>query len=182
MAKSKTEKIMLGSGKLYYQEYTGEVPDVKTACADANILGYIKGGATLEYTPTFYTAKDDLGVVTKTILTEEEANLKSGLITWNLETLNILVDASKSTNANGVTTLKIGGAANRQDKDFVIIFKYEDNQDGNMYVMIVGRNQGAMSLAFATDAETTVDAEFKAIPQDSDGTLITIVEEPVVSA
>ena len=43
--------------------------------------------------------------------------------------------------------------------------------------MIVGRNQSGFSLAFAKDKETVIDAEFKAIPHDNNGTLIEYIEE-----
>ena len=34
-----------------------------------------------------------------------------------------------------------------------------------------------IELAFAKDKESVIDAEFKALPSDSDGTLITYIEE-----
>ena len=43
--------------------------------------------------------------------------------------------------------------------------------------MIVGNNQAGFSLAFAKDKETVIDAEFKALAQDKEGTLITYIEE-----
>ena len=56
------KKIVLGSGKLYYDDNLTETsPGVYTIPADAQIetserlLGWIKGGPTLEYTPEFYS-------------------------------------------------------------------------------------------------------------------------------
>ena len=43
--------------------------------------------------------------------------------------------------------------------------------------MIVGQNQAGFSLAFAKDKETVIDAEFKALAQDDEGTLIKYIEE-----
>ena len=40
-----------------------------------------------------------------------------------------------------------------------------------------GVNQGGISMAFAKDKETVVDAEFKAMPMDSEGTLVEYVEQ-----
>ena len=106
MALKKRKDITLGSGKLYVQEYTGTtVPETEAICTDDNILGYISGGATLSYKPTFYNAKDDLGLVSKTVLTAEEVTLKSGVMTWDGNTLAKLsatarvteTDAAKST-------------------------------------------------------------------------------------
>lgn len=78
--KKAPSNIILGSGYIYYQDFNGEtVPDVDTICTEANVLGYIQGGATLSYKPTFYTASDDDGTHQKTIITEEEATLKLAL-------------------------------------------------------------------------------------------------------
>lgn len=85
-----SERITLGSGKLYCIKFTGEIPDDATIETEDNQLAHIKGGASLEYTAESYTAKDDLGVVQKTKVTKEEATLKAGLLTWCATTLEKL--------------------------------------------------------------------------------------------
>ena len=171
------DKITLGSGKLYMAEFTGTLPEVSTLTVEENRLGYISGGATLEYKPTFYEAKDDLGYVVKTILTEEEATLKSGILTFNGKVLDKLCDSSVVEDNAGKRTVKIGGLGNAKNKDYVVVFHHEDKKDGDIWVLIVGRNQSGFSLAFAKDKETVIDAEFKAIPHDNNGTLIEYIEE-----
>lgn len=175
----KVERITLGSGDLFVTEFTGEVPDIETICVDNNQIGYIKGGATLEYKPTFYRTSDDKGRVSKTIITEEEATLKSGIMTFNATTLQKLSATGRVTEdpTKKTRTLKIGGIANMNNKSYVIVFKHEDKIDGNIYVLIVGSNEAGFSLAFAKDKETVIDAEFKALPHDSEGTLIEYIEE-----
>ncbi len=86
-----SEKIILGSGKLYINEYSGAIPADNIIEAAGNLLGFIQGGATLSYKPTFYIAEDDLGLVKKQILTKEEVSLKSGIMTWNGDTLKRLI-------------------------------------------------------------------------------------------
>ena len=54
---------------------------------EENHAGWIKGGASIEYKPTMTQEKDDLGHIVKEILTDEEATFKSGLFTWNGQTL-----------------------------------------------------------------------------------------------
>lgn len=178
------KRIVLGSGKLYVVEFTGstQIADaaaVQALCVDANLLGYISGGASLAYTPTFYTAKDDLGYVTKTIITEEEVTLTSGVMTFNGNTLNTLVSTGRVTeNATShLRTVRIGGIGNANNDRYAIVFHHEDDQDGDIWVCIVGNNQNGFTLAFAKDQETVIDAEFKAGAQDSDGTLIMYIEE-----
>ena len=51
-------KITLGSGNLYYKEFSGSIPENSAIETENNRLGYISGGATLEYKPTIYEAKD----------------------------------------------------------------------------------------------------------------------------
>ncbi|MEH6942952.1 hypothetical protein [Bacillus sp. JJ722] len=178
------DKITLGSGKLFYMEYTGTIPENTAIETEQNRLGYISGGATLEYKPSFYTAKDDLGMVSKEILTEEEVTFKSGVLTFNGKTLAILSSTARVTDDSetGIRTVKIGGAGNQNGKSYVIHFLHEDPADGDIRVTIVGTNQAGFTLAFAKDKETIIDAEFKAKPHDDEGTLIRYQEEiPVVT-
>ena len=93
------ESIVLGSGDLYCTEFMGtnaELPSNKVLETEENRLGHIKGGAEIEYAPSFYEAKDDMGKVSKVILTEEEATFKSGIMTWCGETLKKVVSDRKS--------------------------------------------------------------------------------------
>jgi len=173
------EKIILGSGKLYVTEYSGSIPADNAIETAGNLLGYIQGGATLTYKPTFYLAEDDLGLVKKQILTKEEVSLKSGIMTWNGDTLKRLVSTARVTE-NGVTNkrlVKIGGVGNQDGKRYVVRFVHEDATDGDIRVTIVGGNQGELALSFAKDKETVIDAEFMAIPHDSDGTLVLFEED-----
>lgn len=173
-----SKRITLGSGKLYLVTFSDTLPDTDTICVLDNLLGYIKGGATLEYTPTFYEAKDDLGYCVKTIITEEEAILKSGILTFNGNTLDKLCDTARVTEdaSKKLRIVKFGGVGNAKRAKYVICFHHEDKIDGDIWVMIVGNNQSGFSLAFAKDAETVIDAEFKALAQDDEGTLIKYVE------
>lgn len=177
MAKRAKDNITLGSGKVYVVEYTSDaVLDKDTICTDENLLGYIKGGAELSYTEETYEEKDDLGYVSKVITTSEEAILKLGLLTWNGATLQQLVDRCKVTEGDGVRTVKIGGAENAQGKEWAICFFHEDKKDGNLWVLIRGRNTAGFTLTLAAESGTVIEPEFKALPQ-SDGTLITLIEE-----
>ena len=82
--------ITLGSGLLYIDEFNGTIPENTVLETEDKLLGYIQGGAEVSYTPENYTAEDDLGYVKKTILTKEEAGLKSGIMTWNATINNII--------------------------------------------------------------------------------------------
>ena len=177
MAKRDKENITLGSGKIYVAEYGESMPTVDTLCVEGNLLGWIKGGASLEYTQETYEEKDDLGMVSKIITTSEEAILKCGLLTWNGETLTKLVDRGTTSEAAGKRTTKIGGAGNANNKNYAICFFHEDKVDGNLWVLIKGKNTAGFTLTFAVDEGTVVEPEFKAMPHDDKGTLIELIEE-----
>lgn len=176
---AKKERIVLGSGDLFVDEFEGEIPDLTTIETEDNRLGYIQGGAALEYKPSYYEAKDDMGRITKTILTEEEATLKSGVITWNGVTLTKICDTARIDDDTkpGKRIVKIGGVGNQKGKKYLILFVHKDAADGDLRVMIVGSNQAGFSFAFAKDKETVVDVEFKAQPMDAEGTLIYYEED-----
>ena len=52
----------------------------------------------------------------------------------------------------------------------------EDKADGDIKITMVGSNEAGFEMAFAKDAETVINAEFKAQPMDETGTLITYKE------
>ena len=180
MGKRSKENITLGSGKAYITEYQEGVElDPAVICVDGNLLGYIKGGAELSYTEETYEEKDDLGYVSKVVTTSEEAILKLGLITWNGETLKYLADRCSVTEDKtlGTRTINIGGAGNAQGKEWLLCFFHEDKASGNLWVIIRGRNNVGLTITLAADAGTVIEPEFKALPHDDNGTLITLIEE-----
>lgn len=176
------EKIILGSGKIYMMEYTGTtIPEDATIETEGNLAGKVSGGASLEYKPTYYTAKSDDGLVQKTILTDEEVTLKTGVLTKIGDLLTKICSTAKTTSTAGKKTVKIGGVGNQNGKQYLIRFLHEDKVDGDVRITIAGHNESGFTLAFAKDKETIVDAEFKALPHDTEGTLV-IYEEEIITA
>lgn len=174
---AETERIVLGSGKTFVTEFTGTIPEDAEIETDDNLIGLIQGGASLEYKPESYTAEDDLGLVSKTIITKEEVLFKTGIMTWCGKTLEHLCATARVTEAEGKRTVKIGGRMNDNGKNYLIRFLHEDAEDGDIRVTIVGKNQAGFAMAFAKDKETVINAEFKAKPHDTEGTLIQYDEE-----
>lgn len=174
------ERIILGSGKLYISEFVSTIPADATLEVEANLFGLIQGGAELEYKPSFYEAIDDLGLVSKVIITQEEVTLKSGLMTLNGNTLKKLSPTARVTEALGKRTVKIGGLSNQDGKSYILRFIHEDPLDGDVRLTIVGTNQAGFVFAFKKDKETIIDAEFKAKPLDSEGTLLIYDEEGIL--
>lgn len=177
-----TKKIPLGSGKIYVMEYTGTIPTDSTFETEDNLFGHIQGGASIEYKPSYYTAKDDLNLVSKKVLTDEEATLKLGIITWNNNTLNKLISSGTVTEdtKTGRRTLKIGGLQNQDVKQYVFRFVNSDAVDGDTRITIVGGNENGVLLSYTKDKEAIINPEIKAVPM-VDGTLI-IIDEEILSA
>lgn len=178
--RSAADKITLGSGDLMIKEYSGEMP-VYSDFTEDDLLGRISGGASLEYKGEWYDAKDDTGKAVKTIITDEEATFKSGIITWNGTTFTKLCSTARVSESGGIRTVKIGGVGNHDGKSYAMCFHHTDKIDGDVWVVIRGVNQGGFSLSFAKDKETVIDAEFKCLPQDGEGTLIQYHEQIAAS-
>ena len=180
--KKAPERIILGSGYIHLATFRkGQpIPEPQEFCTDANRYSYIKNGATLEYTNEVVEAKDDMGKVSKTVITSEEVTLKAGLMTLIGDTIEKLCDTARvSVSSDGkYRKTKIGGVGNRKGAKYVICFHHVDPEDGDIWVMIVGQNQAGFTLSFAPSDATVVDAEFKAMPNlDEEGTLVEYVEE-----
>lgn len=176
------ERIILGSGYIHLATFKKgmTIPDPEKFCTDSNRYSYIKNGATLEYTNEVVEAKDDMGKVSKTVITSEEVTLKAGLMTLIGDTIEKMCDTARvTTDTDGkYRRTKIGGVGNRKGAKYVICFHHVDPEDGDIWVMIIGQNQAGFTLSFAPSDATVVDAEFKAMPNlDSEGTLVNYVEE-----
>lgn len=174
--------ITLGSGDLMIKEYENTMPEYTDFDPETDLLGYIQGGAEIAYEAEWYDAKDDSGRAIKTIITDENATLKSGVITWNGKTLEKLCSTARVSDAEGIRTVKLGGVGNHNGKSYALCFHHTDKADGDVWVVIRGVNQAGFSMQFAKDKETVIDAEFKCLPQDNEGTLIQYIEQIAPSA
>ncbi len=174
-----TERITLGSGNLYVTAFSGgEIPEDTEIETTANLIGLIKGGATLEYKPTEYAVNDDSFKVIKRFVIAEESTFKSGVLTWNLETLKNLIASGTYTDdsTEHKRTLKLGGNGARLMKEYLIRFVHDTSDGEKFRVTLVGTASEGFSIAFAPDKETVIDAVFKACGHDSSGTQV-ILEE-----
>lgn len=172
------ERIVLGSGYLYVMEFDADtgIPEDSVIETDDNTLGLIKGGAAVSYVPTKYTAFDDMGHVSKSITTEEEVHLTSGIMTFNGKTLQKLCATARVTETATKRTVKIGGGTD-DGKNYLIRFRHPDKQDGDIRATIVGKNEAGFEFAFAKESETVIDVDFRAMPHDEEGTLLQYDEE-----
>lgn len=174
-----SDEIILGSGDLFVAEFTGEIPEDATIETDANRAGNIKGGATLEYSQSSQTVKDDKGRVRKTIITEEDVKFKTGMITWAENWIKALISTARvdTTTKAGHRIFKLGGLKNQDGKRYLFRFVHTRDDGRKLRVTVTGKNTGAISMAFNPENPTTVDGEITANTLDSDGTLVIVDDE-----
>ena len=161
----------LGSGHLHIQEFTTLPTDWNDFFSSTtNLIGRIKGGASIEYTTEKYEDEDDLGYVVIEDITKEKVILKTGVMTWDGNTLAKLgTTVRTSTGADGMVTVKLGGLGNQTNTRWVIGFEHKDK---NLRVIIVGRNTEGFTFDFKQDSATVIDCQFRAEASDSEGTLV----------
>lgn len=177
---SDKDDVKLGSGDLYIMEFSGSLPEDTTIEVDANKIGHIQGGASLEYTNEWKVVTDDMGVVIKNFLTKENVLFKSGLLAWNGKVLQALCSTARVTepsSSDPYRIVKIGGKKNTDGKSYVIHFVHTTDKGKKIKLTIVGTSRNGFTIAFDPENETVLDAEFTAISQDADGTLVTYKEE-----
>lgn len=180
----KSEEIILGSGDLYIAEFSGDtIPEDKTIETDSNRAGNIKGGATLEYSQSSQTVKDDKGRVKKTIITEEDVKFKTGLITWAATYMKAIISTARvnTTTTKHHRVYKIGGLANQDGKKYLFRFVHTRDDGRKLRVTVTGKNTGTFSMAFKSDDATQIDCEITAETLDSEGTLVIIDDEMMKS-
>lgn len=173
-----TKYIPLGSGQLYYQEFTGTIPADTTLETETNRLGYIEGGAQVTYKTTYKTFKDDLGLVSRTELTAEEASLKCDLIAWSMHDFPVFAGTASvdETTESGKRIVKIGGLGNDSKKSYVFRFLHKDAKYGDVRVTIVGKQTAGFTLSYKTDDAGKMALEVTAEAQDAKGTLVQYAE------
>lgn len=180
-ARKKNLAIPVGSAYAYCMEFTGTIPDDAEIETEENHLGDIESGLTISYNATSETLKDDFGNVVVTILTEEEAKAKLGLITWDNTTLEKLVATARvvEDTAEGVRIIKIGGMNNDNGKQYLFRFVQvsKNKKLGDLRITIVGTNTGGFELAYTKDAATKIEPEITAVAADDEGTLIMMKEK-----
>lgn len=163
--------ITLGSGYIYVVEYTTTIPEDGTFEVAANQFGYTKGGATLAYETEYTEVSDDNGQVKEQFLNSDKMTLKCGAFMGKAADIVKICPTAKSTTANNVTTVKLGGVANDDGKKYAIRFKHKTE---DLRVTIVGKNTDGFELSFAADDAVTLEPTFTASAMDNTGVLAEI--------
>lgn len=173
-----SEDIIIGSGDVYVVAFTGDIPEDNVIETEANRAGNVSGGAALDYSQSSKTVKSDLGRVKKTIITEEDVKLKTGMMTWVPTWMKAMISTARvDTSKAGHRIYKIGGLKNQNKTRYLFRFVHERQDGRKIRITVTGKNTGTISFAFKTEDATTIDAEITAENLDKEGTLVIYDEE-----
>ena len=170
-----TKDMLLGSGDLYIMEYSGGgIPEDATIETEGNMIGGIKGGATVSYTPTIYSVSDDMRRMKKSLITAEEATFKTGYLSFDLgEIAKIALGSSLQSSYSGnKSTLSVGGG--QTITEYVLRFVHTMGNGKKVRVSMIGTPVSGFELAFSPENESVINAEFSAVPMNAQGQLFTI--------
>lgn len=167
-----TNNVVLGSGFIYVVEYDGQaIPADNVIETAANQFGFTKGGATLTYETEFTEINDDNGQIKENFLSSDKATFKCGAFMGQASDIVKICPTASSTTANGITTVKIGGVSNDDDKKYVIRFKHKTK---DLRITIVGKNTDGFELSFSADDAITLEPTFTCAAMDANGVLAEI--------
>lgn len=181
MATGEKEKVTLGAGKWYVAPHESGAIDISTIAVEENIIGWTQGGAEITYTPEIYTIEDDIGMVRKVFQTKAEAEMKTGLLTFNMASIHAIMSVGEKEEIEDKIVLKLTGGKSSLRK-FAVVFVYEDDETGlQTRVGMIASNTSPLKFVFAKDKETVVDAVFTATSNGVDDTLVVIEEDKVAA-
>lgn len=187
MAKKLKEnrRIALGSADIYCVGFEGnsyaDIPTDEDIEKEENLIGRTKDGCTVTYSPTFYTAKSDDGEAKRTELTEEEAKVSFGLITWNGDTIQKLVPTADVEIKDGERITSIGGIKNADGKIYLFRLLHKDPVKGDVRFTFIGKNVQGFAAAYKPGQESVITPEIECDPFDN-GRLIVMREKDVDEA
>lgn len=181
--KQEINRIAIGSVDIYMQEFTGtsvsDIPADNVIETEANHIGRTKDGGELNYTTTYYNVKSDDGKAARNEMTDDSATISFGLITWNGDTVTKLVPTATATITGSKRRTLIGGAANKNDKIYLIRAVHKDDVKGDVRYTLLGKNVNGFAAAYKPGQETTITPNITAEPFD-DGRLVVLDEENAI--
>lgn len=179
-----TERVVLGAVKVYITEFNAEKLDnLKDICKPENIIGATQGGTTLTYTPEIKKVEDDVGMVRKNFQSKADAEIKTGLLTFDVKSISQMISTGKFTagEPGGVNRLKLSGGKSALRK-FIVATEYLDDETGlGLRVGMAATNTAALELVFNKENETVPNITFSAESNGKDDTIV-VIEEDVAPA
>jgi hypothetical protein len=154
----------------------GDIDAVLAAVfSKSNRYGETKNGATLSYSAESTEVSSDLGRVKKRKITAESASLGWGNISIGKGEITPLVSTARTEKTkSGKEVLVLGGLDNDNGKRYLAGFRQIDKTDGDIYVVVTGKNTAELSMAFTTSDSTILNPSFSAEAMGNSGSLVYI--------
>lgn len=167
------QTITLGSGKNYILPADPALTDpdeiIKAVIKPENEWGYTKNGASVTISPTYYNVFDDLRRIDKQIMTGLAISMTLGLITIGNDIILPLLETAREVPSEDGETVVIGGIENASGQEYFFGFEHIDNENGNKIVVIKGKNNGELQIAFQPETETILNPTLTASPFNDAG-------------
>lgn len=184
--KPEINRIPLGSCDVYVTEWTGsavsDIPEDSAIEVEGNLIGRTKDGAEFEYQQTYYSVKSDDGKASRTEMTDDNAYMSWGLITWNGAGITKLISTASATTSGSGTEMKrrtlIGGTANDNGKTYLFRAVHKDKVKGDVRYTMIGKNINGFTAAYKPGQPTTITPRIQAEPF-SDGHLLVMDEDQI---
>ena len=174
------KKYVLGSGEAFCMPYNPALkkPEeiIEALFTEENRWGHVKNGATLTVSNNYYNVRSDLGETDENIITSDSGSLQLGTLTVSESVLKSTNETARivvSEKGDG-KILKLGGISNATGEKYFIGFKHKDPVQGDLLIIIAGKNNGELSLTLNADSETILQPTFACSPLDDEGSKVFI--------
>ena len=157
------DEIIMGAGEVYMYEFSeSTIPPHEEIETEAHNVGHCSGGFSIEYKPEKYDIINSYGKTVKSFITKEEVTAKTGILTWDLERLEMLSAASLIVDPKTkVRKLIFGGGSNL--KTVLIRFVHTKENGRKIRFTMIGQGGNGFALEYSGDKELVIDAELNAI-------------------
>lgn len=157
------DEIIMGAGEVYMYEFSeSAIPTHEEIETEAHNVGHCSGGFSIEYKPEKYDIINSYGKTVKSFITKEEVTAKTGILTWDLERLEMLSAASLIIDPKTkVRKLVFGGGSNL--KTVLIRFVHIKENGKKIRFTMIGQGGNGFALEYSGDKELVIDAELNAI-------------------
>lgn len=171
-------EIRIGHADLYVTDYNDSIPTDATLEVDANLLGKIKGGATIEYKPVEKEIISDDKTVQERYEVGCEVTVKAGVLTWNNAKMKNMIACGEYVDdaTTHTRTLKLGSNSISPMKKYVVRLVHPISDTLKYRATILATASDGFGIAFNPENETVIDATFKAMSM-SDGTKLILSED-----
>lgn len=169
-------EIILGAGEVFMTKFTGqEVPADSTIETEINNVGHCQGGFTVDYKPTKYDVLNQYEKVVKSFVTKEEISAKTGILSWDLQKLQMLSTGEYSTDAEKKVRKLLFTGKGKALTTVLLRFVHTKENGKKIRFTMIGQGGSGFSLEFA-QKELVINAEIAAISV-LDGFLASFEEE-----